>query len=158
MHIVYYIKRARWSGALVLLLLLVQVGCDSKQPSEPATEETSKAVTDAKEEVAEVGSAVNEDSSKMVEDFQKNIEVKLSELDQQEEALTQKAAQVEADAKAEYHETLTTLQEEKQALRQRFSEMTSAAIDKTDTVQTEIENAILQLEEKYRNALDQFST
>lgn len=158
MHIVYYIKRARWSGALVLLLLLVQIGCDSKQPSEQATAETSKAVTDAKEEGAEVASTVKEDASKMVEDFQKNIEVKLSELDKQEEALTQKAAQVEADAKAEYHETLTALQEEKQALQQRFSEMTSAAVDKTGTVQTEIEDAILQLEKKYRKALDQFST
>lgn len=158
MHIVYYIKRARWSWALVLVLLVVQTGCDSKQPSEPATGEISKAVTDAKEEVAEVGSTVNEEASKMVEDFQTNIEVKLSELDKQEEALTQKAAQVEADAKAEYHKTFTALQEEKQALRQRFSEMTSSAVDKTDTVQTEIGDAILQLEEKYRNALDQFST
>lgn len=158
MHIVYYIKRTRWSWALVLVLLLVQTGCDSKQPSEPATGETSKAVNDAKEEVAEVGSTVNETAPKTVEDFQKDIEVKLTDLDKQEEALTKKAAKVTAGMKAEYQKTHAALQEEKQALRQRFSEMTSTAVDRMDTVQTEIEDAILQLEEKYRKALDQFTT
>lgn len=158
MQVIHHIKRYVWAVVLLPAMLLpALVGCDSKQPSDKVKQETSKAVTEAKDTVTEAASAVQEAASGVADDFQKGIATKLTELDKQGEALTQKAAQAKAETKAEFQETIATLQKEKQALRQRLAEAKSTVGDKAGALKKEIEDALLALEEKYKQARDRFS-
>lgn len=158
MHVDHHIERFLCSGLLLMTLLIpVLAGCDSKQPSEQGKQETSKAVTNAKEEVTEAAGAVKDAAVDLVEGFRKGIDVKLTELDKQEEALKQKAAQAKSDVKADIQVTIANLEKEKQALRQRLAKLKTASADRAGDWRTEIDNALLKLEQEYKKARDRFS-